>query len=90
MEQTLGFLALLVTALGLVSLAAWFFCSAMLSFAKTRRGLADAPRYDTLLEENERLRSFLAEAEEDNARLRELLGYSTRLRSQSGVLRDAA
>ena len=90
MEQTLGFLALLVTALGLVSLAAWFFCSVGLSLAKTRRELTDDPRYDTLLEENERLRSFLAEAEEDNARLRELLGYSTKLRRQSGVLRDAA
>jgi hypothetical protein len=89
-EQTLGFLALLVTALGLVSLAAWFFCSTMLSFAKTRRGLADAPRYNTLLEENERLRNFLAEAEEDNACLREMHGYSGRLRRERGVLRDAA
>jgi hypothetical protein len=57
-EQTLGFLASLVTALGLVSLAAWFFCSVVLSLAKTRRELTDEPRYDTLLEENERLRSF--------------------------------
>jgi cell shape-determining protein MreC len=89
-EQILGFLALLVTALGLVSVAAWFFCSLVLSLAKTKRELDDAPRYNTLLDENERLRSMLAEAEGDNARLRELLGYSPRLRRQSGVLRDAA
>jgi hypothetical protein len=75
MEETLGFLALLVTALGLVSLAAWFFSSAVLSLASTRRGLKDEPRYGALLKENERLRSHLAQAEEDNARFRELYGY---------------
>jgi cell shape-determining protein MreC len=89
-EQIFGFLALLVTALGLVSVAAWFFCSEALSLAKTRRELDDVPRYNTLLDENERLRSMLAEAEEDNARLRELHGYSGRLRREIGVARDAA
>ena len=85
MEETLGFLALLVTALGLVSLAAWFFSSVVLSLASTRRVLNGA-----LLKENERLRSHLAQAEEDNARLRELYGYSGRLRREIGVARDAA
>jgi cell shape-determining protein MreC len=90
MEETLGFLALLVTALGLVSLAAWFFSSAVLNLASTRRVLNDEPRYGDLLKENERLRSLLAQAEEDNACLRELHGYSGRLRRVSGVARDAA
>jgi hypothetical protein len=90
MEETLGFLALLVTALGLVSLAAWFFSSAVLSLASTRGGQKDEPRYGALLKENERLRSHLAQAEEDNARLRELHGYSGRLRREIGVARDAA
>jgi cell shape-determining protein MreC len=90
MEETLGFLALLVTVLGLVSLAAWFFSSAVLSLASTRRSLKDEPRYCALLKENERLRSHLAQAEEDKARLRELYGYSGRLRREIGVARDAA
>jgi len=90
MEETLGFLALLVTALGLVSCAAWFFSWVVLSLASTRRNLSDEPRYGALLKENERLRRFLAEAEEDNTRLRELHGYSGRLRHQSAVARDAA
>jgi hypothetical protein len=89
-EQILGLLALLVTALGLVSLAAWFFRSAVLSLARTRRELDNDPRYGALLEENEGLRSLLAEAEEDNARLRELHGYSGQLHRESGVVRDAA
>lgn len=90
MEDILGFLALVVTALGLVSVAAWFFCSAVLSLTRTRRGLNDVPRYGALLEENERLMSYLAEAEEDNARLRELLGYSGRVRRDMKLARDAA
>jgi hypothetical protein len=36
------------------------------------------------------LMSHLAQAEEDNARLRELYGYSGRLRREIGVARDAA
>ena len=90
MEQILGLLALLVTALGLVSLAAWFFRSAVLNLARTRRELDLDLRYCALLEENESLRSQLAEAEEDNAQLRELHGYSGRLRRESGVVRGAA
>ena len=91
MEETLGFLALLMTALGLVSCAAWFFTSAVLSLARTRRRLSDEPRYSALLKENERLKSFLAQAEEDNASLKEMNGYSAgRIRRVSGVARDAA
>jgi len=56
----------------------------------TRRVLNDEPRYGTLLNENERLKSLLAQAEEDNIRLRELHGYSGRLRREIGVARDAA
>ena len=85
MEDILGFLALVVTALGLVSLGAWFFCSAVLSLTRTRRGLNDGPRSSTLLRENEHLRRLLAEAEEGNTRLRELLGYC-----RSSLVRDAA
>ena len=91
MEETLGFLALLVTALGLVSCATWFFSSVVLSLASTRRDLKDElSRYGVLLRENERLRGHLAQAQEDNARLRELHGYSGRLRREVGVARDAA
>ena len=63
----------------------------MLSLASTRRRLKkDKARHGPLLKENERLRSLLAQAEEDNARLRELHGYSGRLRREIGVARDAA
>lgn len=90
MEDILGFLALLVAALGLVSCAAWFFSWAVLSFARTRRDFSDDPRYGELLEENERLITYLAEVEEDNARLRELHGYSGRLRRERDLAHDAA
>jgi hypothetical protein len=89
MEELLGFFVLLMTILGLVSLAAWFFGSAVTSLAKTRRGLKDR-RYGALIKENDRLRSLLVEAEEDSARLRELHGYSRRIRHESDVVRDAA
>jgi len=88
MADILGFLALLVTVLGLVSLAVWFFCSVVQSLARTRRGLKDSLRYGVLLAENERLRSILAEVEEDNARLRELHGYLGR--RERDLARDAA
>ena len=89
MEELLGFFVLLMTILGLVSLAAWFFASAVMSLAQTRRGLTDR-RHGVLVKENERLRSLLAEAQEDNARLRGLHGYSRRIRRASSVVRDAA
>src|SRR5919199_524221 len=77
--------------LGLVSCATWFFSSVVLSLASTRRDLKDElSRYGVLLRENERLRGHLAQVQEDNARLRELHGYSGRLRREVGVARDAA
>jgi hypothetical protein len=77
--------------LGSPSCREGFFSSAVLSLASTRRRLKkDKARHGALLKENERLRSLLAQAEEDNARLRELHGYSGRLRREIGVARDAA
>jgi hypothetical protein len=52
------------------------FSSVVLSLASTRGSLKDEPTYSALVKENERLRSLLAQAQEDNARLGKLHGYS--------------
>ncbi len=71
MEEVLGFSVLVLTMVGLAGVAVWFCCSIGESIIKTKRRIQDA-RYDALSKENERLKGFLVEVEEENFRLREI------------------
>ena len=71
MEEVLELSAFVMMMLCIISLALWFCCSAIASIIKTRRRLKSS-RYDALLKENERLRKFLSEVEEENSHLREV------------------
>ena len=88
MEEVLGFFVLVLTMIGLVGVAVWLCCIIVESITNTRRRLR-YPRYGTLWKENERLKGFLAEAEEENSRLREIT-YSERIRHKSTARRNAA
>ena len=88
MEEILGFCALVLTMVGLVGVAVWFCCSIVEGIAKTRRRLEDS-RYDALSKENERLKGFLAEVEEENSRLKEIY-YSERVPRESNARQNAA
>jgi hypothetical protein len=69
MEEVLGFCAAVLTILMSLAIAVWFCCSIAESLVKMRRRHKKR-RYKALLRENERLKSFLADAAEENARLR--------------------
>jgi hypothetical protein len=70
-EEVLGFSVLVLTMVGLVGVAVWFSCSMVEGITKTRRRIKDS-RYDALSKENERLKGFLVEVEEENFHLREI------------------
>ncbi len=92
MEDVLGLLALLLTMLMTLSVVIWLCCSIVGSVVKTRRRLEN-PRYDALLRENKRLKSFLTEAEEENSHLRSRLRkihYSKRIDRESNIRQRAA
>ncbi len=65
MEDVLGFCALILTMLMMLGITVWFCCSAVECVIKTRRGLKK-PRYSTLLRENERLKSILADVAQEH------------------------
>jgi hypothetical protein len=65
MEEVLGFCALVLTMLMMLGITVWFCCSAVECVIKTRRGLKK-PRYSTLLRENERLKSILADVAQEH------------------------
>src|SRR5215208_5858224 len=88
MEEMLGFCVLVLTMVGLVGVAVWLCCSIAEDITRTRRRLKDS-RYDALSRENKRLKGFLAEAEEENSRLREIY-YSERIRHKTEAGRNAA
>ena len=71
MEEVLDLSAFVMMMLCIMSLALWFCCSAIVSIIKTKKRLKSS-RYDALLKENERLRKFLSEVEEENSHLREV------------------
>ena len=81
MEEVLGFCALVLTVLGLIGIAVWFCCAIMERIVKMRRRLKSS-KYNALLRENKRLKSFLADAEEENSRLRQIY-YSERIHRKS-------
>ncbi len=87
-EEVLGFSVLVLTMVGLVGVAVWFSCSIVEGITKTRRRIKDS-RYDALSKENERLKSFLVEVEEDNFHLREIY-RSERIHHKSNTERNAA
>ena len=88
MEEVLGFSVLVLTVVGLAGIAVWFCCSMVESIIKTRRRIQDS-RYDALSKENERLKGFLVEVEEENFRLREFY-RSERIHHKSNTERNAA
>jgi hypothetical protein len=88
MEEVLGFSVLVLTGVGLAGIAVWFCCSIVESIIKTRRRIRDS-RYDALSKENERLKGFLVEVEEENFRLREIY-RSERIHHESNAERKAA
>lgn len=69
MEEVLGSCALILTVLMLLGIIAWLCCSMAESIVRMRRRRKKV-RYNALLRENERLRSFLADAAKENSRLR--------------------
>ena len=88
MEETLGYGASVLTTLGLLSVAVWFCCTLAESLVKMRRRL-NSSRYNALLKENERLRSFLADVKKENGDLREIY-YSERTRRRGSVRQNVA
>lgn len=86
-DEVLGFCALVLTVVGLVSLSIWFCCSIVERIVKMRRRLKNS-RYNALLKENERLRNFLADVEE-NSYLREV-HYSQYAPRESNKVRHNA
>jgi hypothetical protein len=71
LEEVLGFGISVLTVLMIASLAVWFACSILEHVLKTRDNTR-FPNHDTLIRENERLRTLLVEAQEKNDYLRQL------------------
>ena len=71
LEEVLGFGISVLTVLMIASLAVWFACSILEHVLKTRDNTR-YPNHDTLIRENERLRTLLVEAQEKNDYLRQL------------------
>ena len=88
MEEILGFCALVLTMVGLVGLIVWFCCSIVERIVRMRRRLKSS-RYDALLKENRRLKSFLADVEEVS-RLREVYYPQRSGRKSNNVRQNAA
>lgn len=70
-EDVLGFCALVLTMLMSLGIVVWFSLCIMNSILKMKQRHKRL-RYKTLLRENERLKSFLVEVEEENLRLRKV------------------
>ncbi|MDQ3284526.1 MAG: hypothetical protein M3P92_02245 [Actinomycetota bacterium] len=71
LEEVLGFGISVLTVLMIVSLAAWFACSIVEHVQKMKNNTR-YPNHDSILRENERLRTLLVEAQEKNDYLRRL------------------
>lgn len=88
-EDVLGFCALVVTMLMSLGIVLWFSCSIADSIIKMRQRHKKI-RYKALLRENERLKSSLAEVEEENFRLRKVYRTEIIRRKSNPVSRNAA
>jgi hypothetical protein len=88
-EDMLGFCALVLTMLMSLGIVLWFSCCIINSILKMKQRHRRL-RYKALLRENERLKSFLADVEEENLRLRRI--YHTELirRKSTSLSRDVA
>src|SRR5919202_784351 len=89
MEDVLGFCALVLTILMSLVVGVWFCCSIAESIVKMRRQHKNL-RYKALLRKNEHLKSLLADAAQENVRLKK---YHTEIRDRkvntvSGTLRN--
>lgn len=88
-EDVLGFCALVVTMLMSLGIVVWFSCSiadSLLKMSQRHKRL----RYKALLRENERLKSCLANVEEENVRLRRIYHAGLIRRKRNSVSRSVA
>lgn len=88
MTDVLSFCGVVLTMLMVLGVAVWLCCSIVESIIKLRRRLKNS-RYDTLLKNNERLKSLLADVEEENACLKSVY-YFDRIHRKSNVRRNVA
>ena len=92
MEDVLAVCALVLAILMSLVIGVWFCCSTAESIVKMRRQHKKL-RYKALLRKNERQKSLLVEAAQENARLRKRFRYKALLRENEhlkGLLADAA
>jgi hypothetical protein len=84
-EDVLGFCALVLTMLMSLGIVVWFSLCIMNSILKMKQRHKRL-RYTTLLRENERLKSFLADVEEENLRLRKVYHTEIIRRKSKGIV----
>jgi hypothetical protein len=88
-EDVLGFWALVLTMLMSLGIVLWFslcIINSILKMKQRHRRL----RYKALLRENERLKSFLADVEEENLRLRKIYHTEIIRRTSNSLSRNVA
>jgi hypothetical protein len=88
-EDVLGFCALVLTMLMSLGIVVWFSCSIadrIIKMGQRHKTL----RYKALVRENERLKSFLADVEEENFRLRRIYHTEVIRRKSSRVRQNVA
>jgi hypothetical protein len=88
-EDMLGFCALVLTMLMSLGIVLWFSCCIINSILKMKQRHRRL-RYKALLRENERLKSFLADVEEENLRLRKVYHTEIIRRKSTSLSRDVA
>lgn len=92
MESVLGFCALVLTVVMTLGVTVWLFGAIVENLIKMRQGLKPS-KYEVLLRENKRLKSFLVDVAEENSHLRSRLGrlrYPERIYREIGIGRRAA
>ena len=88
-EDVLGFCALVLTMLMSLGIVVWFSCSIVDRIIQMRQRHKKL-RYKALLRENERLKSFLADVEEENSRLRKVYHTEVIRRKSNSLSRNVA
>src|SRR3954470_19414185 len=88
-EDVLGFCALVLTMLMSLGIVVWFSCCIMNSILRMKQRHRRL-RFKALFRENERLKSLLADAEEENLRLRKIYHAEVISHKSNSVNRSAA
>lgn len=89
MEEVLGSYALVLTMLMSLAIVVWFCWSIADSLLKMRHRHKTL-RYKALIRENERLKSSLADVEEENLRLRKSYYTEVTRRKSNTISRNVA